>query len=594
MSTKAIVAIHGVGDQTEYATVQTVITQICSYYRVQMPVPLGRFHASTTAPVTVMAAPPDPAPLGGLAFAEVYWAEIPRKLVRNGYQLEETKRWGQTITNRLAQRAQEMNHPMPVREQRRLTTVIDEMVETIRILERANFFIARAGLFKFNLGDLLRNYVGDVQVVADFPRERDLILKRFDEVMTSVVQHANTSADAELYLVAHSEGSVVTFLALLKALSDPDNHKWVRNVRGLMTIGSPIETHHLFWPELWHKQQPAPSLSLTIPWRNYLDYSDPIAYPLQETSAWLKKSGFANHLQLHEIAFSRSALPGKAHQDYWSDDDVFRHFMDDVIFKLPSAGTKVPEPKTRPWAWMLSYAVPYALVVALIFLGTYFFFKPVVAALGMEGLGMKVTRWTMFRDVGGISVLLLGATVASRVPRLAPMGWSWVIAGVCFVATLFFYAFAVTEPVREALGSGDLAIGPNGTWHVITTTIWMTAVAAFLSSWFPRQGVKWLPLLGLVCAAVPILQLLQKAPDEFESWPLVIGGAAFFYLWWLAALVFDLVFVWHRFVRFAKASRSAARILEHGYESTPCEKVLEKVQGKAAGFVKAKSTRQPA
>jgi len=40
-TTKAIVAIHGVGDQTEYATVQTVISQICSYYRVQMPVLSG-------------------------------------------------------------------------------------------------------------------------------------------------------------------------------------------------------------------------------------------------------------------------------------------------------------------------------------------------------------------------------------------------------------------------------------------------------------------------------------------------------------------------------------------------------------------------
>jgi hypothetical protein len=32
-------------------------------------------------------------------------------------------------------------------------------------------------------------------------------------------------------------------------------------------------------------------------------------------------------------------------------------------------------------------------------------------------------------------------------------------------------------------------------------------------------------------------------------WPLVLAGAAFLYLWWLAALIFDLVFVWHRYIR---------------------------------------------
>lgn len=38
-------------------------------------------------------------------------------------------------------------------------------------------------------------------------------------------------------------------------------------------------------------------------------------------------------------------------------------------------------------------------------------------------------------------------------------------------------------------------------------------------------------------------------------WPVVLGGAAFLYLWWLAALIFDLGFVWARNVRSAKAIR---------------------------------------
>ena len=36
-------------------------------------------------------------------------------------------------------------------------------------------------------------------------------------------------------------------------------------------------------------------------------------------------------------------------------------------------------------------------------------------------------------------------------------------------------------------------------------------------------------------------------------WPLVLASAAFLYLWWLAILIFDLVFVWHRYIRFSAA-----------------------------------------
>jgi hypothetical protein len=32
-------------------------------------------------------------------------------------------------------------------------------------------------------------------------------------------------------------------------------------------------------------------------------------------------------------------------------------------------------------------------------------------------------------------------------------------------------------------------------------------------------------------------------------WPVLLAGAAFLYLWWLAALIFDLAFVWQRYIR---------------------------------------------
>ena len=37
--------------------------------------------------------------------------------------------------------------------------------------------------------------------------------------------------------------------------------------------------------------------------------------------------------------------------------------------------------------------------------------------------------------------------------------------------------------------------------------------------------------------------------SEGRAWPLVLAGAAFLYLWWIAALVFDITVVWHHFIK---------------------------------------------
>jgi hypothetical protein len=43
-----------------------------------------------------------------------------------------------------------------------------------------------------------------------------------------------------------------------------------------------------------------------------------------------------------------------------------------------------------------------------------------------------------------------------------------------------------------------------------------------------------------------VTDLLQAHP---HVWPVLLSGAIFLYLWWLAALLFDLAFVWQRYVR---------------------------------------------
>jgi len=53
-------------------------------------------------------------------------------------------------------------------------------------------------------------------------------------------------------------------------------------------------------------------------------------------------------------------------------------------------------------------------------------------------------------------------------------------------------------------------------------------------------------------------------------WRVFAAIAAFLYLWWLAALIFDLVFVWHRYIqsdaslRFLRAEVQRRDLSTHG------------------------------
>ena len=590
MPVKAIVAIHGIGEQTEYRHCAE-----CGLSAVRVP---RRRHARSAGAIPCL---DDRAESFRWLLLRIQrrwriWPSpkctgpaIPREVASKGFQLEETKRWGRTITHRLAQRAAAMEKPMPPREQRRLITVLDEMVETVKILERLNFVASKAGLFTFSLGALMRDFVGDVQIVADFPARRDEILKRFDEVMNRVTALGNPCGDVELYLVAHSEGTVVTFLALLQALAAPEKHPWIKSVKGLMTIGSPIETHQLFWPELWSGLRPAAGKLKKIPWKNYMDYGDPIAYELAQTKEWLKTSGFNACFELEEISFSRSFLPGKAHGDYWQDDQVFGHFIDTVIFEgtLPTGRQPTKRPGTSPLASIVSYMLPYAVVALLLFLATYLLYRPILNAVAPD-LG----RLAIFKDVAGTSLLLVGVTAASRIPRLTGLWRLWLTGAAALAASMAAYGFLVTERSRLALGSQfagwDFWVswrGPETTGVLLTATA-IAAVGATLSAWFPRYGVRLLPAIGLACAAVLSIELLMTAKNDVEAWPIVIGGVLFFYLWWLASLVFDLVFVWHRYVRHSSASQCVADLTSKGYQPTFCEQKLPGARMASGGITR--------
>lgn len=571
--TKVIVAVHGVGDQRTYATIQSVVNQFLRFYREPAAYPLGRFHTDEPA---YSLQPPYPAErLRHLAFAEVYWAKIPRDAVADKYTLEETKKWGRTIVERLRMRWRDTRNRTGddgeciEADFDRLDEVLGEMISTVAVLERLCFLAEKAGLFTFDLRKLVDDYLGDVQIVAEFGKLRRKIL---DEFSTTLGKVQAAYPNAEIYLVTHSEGTVVSFLGLLEAARAASRPAWLERVRGLMTFGSPIDKHLILWPELFGESGPATPLDPPIEWRNYYDRGDPIGFELDGAREWLEDhdwDGVFSFEDEHDIGFIRYPFPGKAHVDYWTDPDVFRHFIETVVNESAAdAGASAPVPATGPpmdirWTKWSSYVLPYVGVGALLLIAVYVLFKAVTGYVDPEGAD-TVPVTIIVRKVAAVAVLLFGVTVAARIPRLTRLRrWRWRACGVYLLsAAAFLWIVPPRQPGEAGVESWsqlfESAVGvqfPSGGSRLILATLLVVAV-----SWLSARRPKWglIPLLvlgGTTVGAVVVTHLLlaKSAAEVGPIWPVVLAAAGFLYLWWLAAMIFDLVFVWHVYVRQATA-----------------------------------------
>jgi hypothetical protein len=594
---KILVAVHGIGEQTAYETAQSVAFRVFDHYHVPPALPLGRFYREATpiqdvvtSGVVLLDDATDPVPKH-LGFAEMYWADVPRKLVKDGYTLEEAKRWARTIIARLnlsaknASRAWERSHTTPGparmsdRQYRMLRMVLDEMVDAVFILENLTFLAAKAGLFEFKLKQLLDNFLNDVQVVTEFQDKRQTIRNRFHSSMKSI---ATTHAGAEIYIVGHSEGSVVAFLSLLHGLSMQPQPAWVGQVRGLMTIGSPIEIHRLLWQEdkdMW-PDAPKATNEKPIQWWNYYDTGDPIAYKLECTRQWLESSGWNRHLLLPEkqdVEFGRYPLAGKAHVDYWKDGAVFSHFMGHVV---EPADEKPPLPRTKRWAQAASVALPYLVVVALMFVGVFALYKPLTIVIETAD---EISPAGMARDLAGFTLLLIGVTMAVRTPRLTQVHVSWVVwlvAAGLLAAGLWGYRPFVdgyTPIVQEATSDRierDLSLfgawlGLGAGWGLGTLVAVTTLVAAVWSYLKPARGVRPLMVTGGLATVLMTVALIVRTStqngDSPDIWPVVLGGLFFLYLWWLATLILDLTIVWHSHVRWSAGITAMRHMMVPGY-----------------------------
>jgi len=147
------------------------------------------------------------------------------------------------------------------------------------------------------------------------------------------------------------------------------------------------------------------------------------------------------------------------------------------------------------------------------------------------------------QPVGLLALLLASVTVSARIPRLVKVrpdraSHVWMLLGL-------FAGFGLSSALLLLLG------GALPTRSIVVAAFAVILLATFLFPQGRRAGRRL--LLGAGCVAALSFAGLHviDAHGDAPLWPLVLSGAAFLYLWWLGILVFDLSFVWHRYIRHA-------------------------------------------
>lgn len=572
--TKIVIAIHGIGDQYRNATVRSVVNIFGRYFDQPIPAALGGFYsADGTIQVFPPKAPPNlTAPMRNIGFIEAYWADVPRRVQHRGYTIEETKAWARTVVQRVqAQYEARLNETLGLSRADYLSTIaaLEQMIDAIGVLGNLFFLAEKAGFTKFELEDMLTAYVGDVQIVADFANYRRRIRRQVWKILEEV-HHKNNKA--ELYIVSHSEGTVVALVTLLSALSQSDPEgtaehppKWIRRVRGLMTLGSPIDKHLILWPTMWDDlKDPYPSFDLECPirWRNYYDYADPVGFELETARTWLECRGWKRFFEFtdrDDYGFARYFLPGKAHNDYWNDPLVFGHFIRDVVVRPPDIdGKKTEGPPSRRLARLSSYFTPYLLIVLLLGFAVCILYTGVNTYLSLN------EPWgTTACHALALASLLAGTTVASRILCLTRRpAWKWGAMGI-FAAFAAGYAALIggvklpdpPNPDHAIAGVGMILMTILAASFAIVLSLLCDRNKAFLQKWPPlrlfAKGLRPLLIAGGLATTMLVGQRIGAHPTApaKSAWPLLLSGALFFYLWWLAAILFDLIFTWQRYIR---------------------------------------------
>ena len=223
-------------------------------------------------------------------------------------------------------------------------------------------------------------------------------------------------------------------------------------------------------------------------------------------------------------------------------------------------------PQSRTWSWVVSWILPYVGVFALLLTAAFIVDKAVLMASGDDDTAGVLE---IFRGTIGLAALLFGVTVAARIPRLTKSRltrFQAVLAGAGFVGVCLLSWGAFDSRAEDVV-------------PVSSTTLIVSSAAVIVLSWlFGTKRPEWgaTPMILIGTAGVAFCALTIIGTDrEGPTWPLVVATAAFLYLWLLAALLFDLIVVWHVYIRSSRIDEKIREMttLKGHFTPRPARKV---------------------
>lgn len=589
---KLVIAVHGMGDQSRNDMVRCVAGLFAQVFADKTKIGTQAIHLpqglwegkDTKNPVEDDMISFAPAAehaeklkdLSDMAFAEIYWADIPRE-IEGAHRLEPSPQWAGSVVDRLRQR-NDLLRSYSGSDVTTGATVVEEVAETINILNRVLIPLEKAGSFTFDLGRVLNQYLGDVQQVADYVHVRESILRRFRERIEYL---ARISEAKEIHFVAHSEGTVLTLRALLRAMNtrvkeSPETPQWLDRVRSLTTLGSPIDKHLFLWPEMWgwlaEGEEEVSSVTgeererllverrshwycvqEKIRWRNYYDYADPVGYDLDTVREKLALWGCENFAFKSEddYGFRRYPLAGMAHIAYFNDPNLFRHIYDHAIDPVAD----ITKPGDTKWG-RLSPVIPFVIVVAIhvaaiVVLHHSMEKEQMQKVLDLltdtpENVSHMVTWLRSWQGMAACGLVLSGTTFWSRAGVIGGWRMSKTFWPMLYyfgtVDLLFWLAKAAEKPPSLLM----LAL------HIALPSFLLVALGLIIDCWnrstgrSPLWALRWQMIIG--GAAVGIASLFQVKDPNASLLTAVLGSVTFMYVWWLGVLLYDLCYVWKRYI----------------------------------------------
>jgi hypothetical protein len=158
---------------------------------------------------------------------------------------------------------------------------------------------------------------------------------------------------------------------------------------------------------------------------------------------------------------------------------------------------------------------------------------------------------TMF-SVSALTLLLFASIAAARVPHLlVPKVRHRMFAAICWItAAIGFLFVALNHDLERAIYI--LPVVKDDRFSSAFFIVVATALAAVLAWVVPREppwGRRALVIWGAAGAACLATAFIVHAASGASPWFMFAGCAAFVYLWWVVILLFDVAFIWHRYVR---------------------------------------------